>query len=92
MAIECWLTLVTSRYPYVSHLILNAGVASFIGIDWNLCIRQLCHSPLDAVTAPIFNTQHQGELSLDGLGWVWQSNLFGHYVLVRQVDPNSSTY
>lgn len=38
---------------------------------------------MNAITAPAFYLQHQGELSIDGLGWVWQSNLFSHYVLVR---------
>jgi 3-keto steroid reductase len=36
-----------------------------------------------AVTAPIYYMQEVGQLSQDGLGWVWHCNVFGHYVLVR---------
>ncbi|KAF5372003.1 hypothetical protein D9615_008107 [Tricholomella constricta] len=76
---------VTSRYPYISRLICNAGVASFSTIDWPACFKQLLKEPMNAVTAPGFYLQHQGELSVDGLGWVWQCNLFGHYVLFRSI-------
>lgn len=71
------------RYPYVSHLLLNAGVASFVGIDWIRCFKQLCSGPINAITVPTFYTQYIGEISADNLGWVWQSNVFGHFVLVR---------
>jgi len=71
------------RFNYVSHLVCNAGVASFKGIDWFACLKQLATNPLAAITAPNFYTQHVGEISADNLGWVWQSNVFGHFVLVR---------
>ncbi|KAG6820227.1 hypothetical protein H0H93_003729 [Arthromyces matolae] len=74
------------RYPYVSHLILNAGVGSFCAIDWIGAFKQLIVEPVNGVTAPKYYTQHSGEISIDGLGWVWQSNLFGHYVLVRHIQ------
>lgn len=47
---------------------------------------------VEAVTAPIFYTQEVGQLSQDGLGWVWQCNVFGHYVLVCVVDPEFILY
>ncbi|KAG6829684.1 hypothetical protein H0H92_003802 [Tricholoma furcatifolium] len=75
---------VTNKYPYISHLIMNAGVASFIAIDWIKAVKQILKEPVNAITAPEFYTQNRGELSVDGLGWVWQSNLFSHYVLVDQ--------
>lgn len=71
------------RYPYVTDLICNAGLASFKGIHWPSCIAQLFTEPINAVTAPRFYTQNQGEMSVDGLGWVWQCNMFAHYSLVR---------
>lgn len=70
------------RYPYVTDLICNAGLASFKGIHWPSCIAQLFTEPINAVTAPRFYTQNQGEMSVDGLGWVWQCNMFAHYSLV----------
>ncbi|TRM68592.1 hypothetical protein BD626DRAFT_482223 [Schizophyllum amplum] len=76
------------RYPYISHLILNAGVASFRSIDYLAVARQLfTRGPLDVVTHPDFNIENVGETSADGLGWVWQCNVFGHYVLARLLEP-----
>ena len=36
-----------------------------------------------ALTTPKFYRENQGELSVDGLGWVWQCNVFAHYCIVR---------
>ncbi|KAJ7499408.1 3-keto sterol reductase [Mycena latifolia] len=84
----------SKQYTYISHLIFNAGVANFTGIDWNVCLRQLARNFLNTITKPEFNLQSVGEVSVDGFGWVWQSNLFGHYALFRALEPllNSTSY
>ncbi|KAJ1308929.1 hypothetical protein OPQ81_004614 [Rhizoctonia solani] len=74
---------VRKRFPYITHLILNAGVGDFIGINWPLAIWEVCTRFKTAVTAPGFKMQGTGKTSEDGLGWVWQCNVFGHFVLVR---------
>lgn len=56
------------------------------GFDWGMCIRQILKEPIKAVTSPLYKLQNTGELSADGLGWAWQSNVFGHYVLVRTMN------
>jgi 3-keto steroid reductase len=63
-------------------MICSAGVAPFIGIAWFTMIKQLLTDFFAAVTYPVYNLQRPGILSDDGLGWVWQCNVFGHYVLV----------
>jgi 3-keto steroid reductase len=68
--------------PYISHLVCNAGVASFKCINWVGCISQLIRNPVNAVLRPEYNVQYVGEVSPDNLGLVWQSNVFSHYVLV----------
>ncbi|KAJ7283303.1 hypothetical protein C8J57DRAFT_1120742 [Mycena rebaudengoi] len=78
---------ISKRHTYVSHLIFNAGVIDFIRIDWLLCLKQLCMDMMGALTHPEFNVQNSGEVTADGLGWVWQSNLFGHFVLFRALEP-----
>ncbi|KAJ7087287.1 hypothetical protein B0H15DRAFT_909161 [Mycena belliarum] len=85
---------IAKRHTYISHLIFNAGVANFTGIDWPACMRQLATSVLDAITRPRYNLQSVGEVSVDGFGWIWQSNVFGHYVLFRELEPllKCSTY
>ena len=79
---EPTLNSITVRYPYVSHLICNAGVINFKNIDWVSCLTQLAREPVQAVTAPEYYRQYVGEKSVDGFGWVWQCNVFGHYCLV----------
>lgn len=76
------------RYPYVSHLVCNAGVAPFSGISWTLYLQQFWRdmlelNPLGVMTDPTYNVQRRGVMSDDGLGWTWQCNVFGHYILVR---------
>jgi hypothetical protein len=75
-------TIICSRYPYVSHLICNAGVGSFTGINWPKAIWQICTDFMQAVTSPSYFFHTVGDLSVDGLGLIWQCNLFGHFCLV----------
>ncbi|KAG8762570.1 UDP-glucuronic acid decarboxylase 1 [Ceratobasidium sp. 423] len=74
---------VRKRFPYITHLILNAGIGDFVGINWPLAIWEICTRFKTAVTAPGFKIQGTGKMSEDGLGWVWQCNIFGHFVLAR---------
>ncbi len=80
LCIKC--RLLICRVPYITHLVFNAGVASFKSIDYWAYFKQLFTSPLASITAPVYYKQHKGEISSDNLGWVWQSNVFGHFVLV----------
>uniref|UniRef100_D8PLY1 3-keto sterol reductase n=1 Tax=Schizophyllum commune (strain H4-8 / FGSC 9210) TaxID=578458 RepID=D8PLY1_SCHCM len=76
------------RYLYISHLVFNAGGASFVRIDYSRVVKQLfTRGLLDLVTHPDFNVENVGETSADGLGWVWQFNVFGHYVLAHLLEP-----
>jgi len=80
--------VIKQKYPYVSHLACNAGVASFDRIDWVKAMKQLVRSPTETATTPKFYTQHTGELSVDGFGWVWQCNVFGHFALFRELEAH----
>ncbi|KAF8211610.1 hypothetical protein K438DRAFT_1664401 [Mycena galopus ATCC 62051] len=77
---------VSKQHSYISHLIFNAGVANFTHIDWIQCLKQVGWNFLDGITRPQFYVQSMGEVTVDGLGWIWQSNLFGHYVLFRTLE------
>ncbi|KAI0052591.1 hypothetical protein FA95DRAFT_1553254 [Auriscalpium vulgare] len=85
-------TLVSQNYPYVSHVFCNAGVANFDRISWPLLFRQIVSDLLGALTNPRFNLQKPGILSEDGFGWVWQCNVFGHFILVRALDTLFGTF
>lgn len=83
---------VTQTYPYVSHLICNAGVVYFTRIDWLLCLKHVAKDFMGAMTTPKFFFQGSGRISGDGLGWLWQCNVFGHYVLFRALEPHLAKY
>lgn len=70
------------RYPYVSHLICNAGCGAFNGINWPVAIKQCLTHPLVGVTVTEYKRQIPGRMSDDGLGYIWQCNVFSHYALV----------
>jgi 3-keto steroid reductase len=73
----------TPRYPYLTHLVLNAGGGPFTGLDWAKVRWELVKNPIIAVTQPSYNIEEKGRMTEDGLGWTWQVNILGHYVLVR---------
>ncbi|OSX57027.1 hypothetical protein POSPLADRAFT_1041828 [Postia placenta MAD-698-R-SB12] len=83
---------VSQKYPYISHLICNAGVAKYSHLDFPKFFRQCFESPTGAIHHPAFNIQKTGTMSTDGLGYVWQCNVFGHYALFRSIQPLLSKY
>ncbi|PWN46334.1 NAD(P)-binding protein [Ceraceosorus guamensis] len=78
---------VTQRYGYITHLVLNAGGAAWIGLDWPLAVWQVLTSLHVAVTLPKYKLQRSGDRSSDGYGWVWQANVGAHYVVTRALLP-----
>ncbi|THV00555.1 3-keto sterol reductase [Dendrothele bispora CBS 962.96] len=82
-SIQAFAEELKANYPYISHLICNAGVAPLTGIEWVTLFKQFAVSPMDAITAPKYYKQDWGERSLDGYGWVWQCNVFGHYYMYK---------
>ncbi|KZT66193.1 hypothetical protein DAEQUDRAFT_695988 [Daedalea quercina L-15889] len=80
------------KYPYISHIICNAGLATYSHLDFLVFFKQCYDSPLKAVKHPMFNIQKVGVLSSDNLGMVWQCNIFGHYVLFRSLQPLLSAW
>jgi len=54
------------RYPYISHLICNAGIVGFSHMDWFRCIKQMPTDPMMAVNSPTYYPQHQGQMTKDG--------------------------
>lgn len=45
-------------------------------------MKQFFAQPLVSVTVTEYKRQVSGRMSDDGLGYVWQCNVFSHYVLV----------
>lgn len=77
---------VKSKVPYLTHIILNAGGAAWLGIDWLGATWEILTNLHKAVTIPSYKLQRSGDKSQDGFGWVWQINAGGHYVLTKQLE------
>lgn len=79
--------LITDKVPYLTHIILNAGGAAWIGVNWLWATWEILTSLHKAVTFPSYKLQRAGDKSDDGYGWVWQTNVGSHYVLVQALEP-----
>ena len=78
---------VSPRYEYISHLIFNAGTATYSHFAIPGFVLDLLTTPILGLTFPRRNIQVNGVLSKDNLGYAWQCNVFGHYMLVSPKDP-----
>ncbi|KAI0776581.1 hypothetical protein BD413DRAFT_644898 [Trametes elegans] len=78
---------VSQKYEFISHLIFNAGAVTYSHFDILGFIYDLLTHPIHAVEHPRRNIQNNGVYTKDGLGYTWQCNVFGHYVLYRSVQP-----
>lgn len=81
----CAILALTSSYPYLTHLILNAGGARFTGINWLLATWSILTNLHKAVTRPTYKLQRAGDRSEDGYGWVWQLNAGAHYLMCKEL-------
>lgn len=81
------LFLPSSRHPYLTHLILNAGGAAWVGLDFFKATIMMLTSFLRALTYPSFKIQRSGDLSQDGIGWVWSINVGGSWMLTQALLP-----
>jgi 3-keto steroid reductase len=71
------------RYPYLTTLVLNAGMGAFLGLNWTLAARQFFTDPVGCVSEPDYIVQEKGKLSADGeRGGVWGVNVLSTYILV----------
>ena len=69
---------------------LNAGAGPFVGLDIPALIIALLTRPYQALTYPTYILERKGLMTDDGIGWTWQCNVFGHYVLVRRIHHATS--
>ncbi|AGO13931.1 AaceriAGR068Wp [[Ashbya] aceris (nom. inval.)] len=75
------------RYDAIHYFYANAAQGVYSGIDWIGATKAVLRDPLDAVTNPAYKIQRVGVKSKDGLGLVFQANVFGPYYLIRRIIP-----
>ncbi|KAK9463874.1 uncharacterized protein V1516DRAFT_668922 [Lipomyces oligophaga] len=78
--------LLKERYSHIDYLFLNAGGGDFKGLDWIKSTKQVLTDPVGAMTLPDFKLEGVGKKSFDGVGWVFQINVFANYVLMHRLQ------
>lgn len=80
----------SKKYEAINYFFVNAAQGVYDGIDWISAVKDVLRDPLDAVTNPQYKIQKVGVKSRDGLGLVFQSNVFGPYYLIQKLVPQLS--
>lgn len=77
----------SNRYKKIHYFFVNAAQGVYEGIDWWGATKEVLTSPLEAVTNPTYKKQQVGIKSKDGMGLVFQANVFGPYYLIQKILP-----
>ncbi|SCU87149.1 LAFA_0E05028g1_1 [Lachancea sp. 'fantastica'] len=75
------------QYEEIHYFFVNAAQGVYQGIDWMGAVKEVLKNPIDAVTNPTYKMQRIGVKSADGLGLVFQANVFGPYYLIQKLLP-----
>jgi 3-keto steroid reductase len=76
------------RGRIIDWLIFNAGVAEVVALNWVTVFEQLVTDPILLFTLPRYLIERVGSKTDDGIGLVFQANVFGHYYMVH--SPSTS--
>lgn len=72
------------KFPRIDYLFINAAQGCYSGIDWMAACKAIASNLLDAVTFPTYKIQRVGVKSADGLGLIFQGNVFGPYYFIHK--------
>lgn len=74
------------KFTHIDYIFINAAQGSYSGIDWVGAFKSVATNLIDAVTFPTYKIQRVGLKSADGLGLVFQGNVFGPYYLIHKIS------
>ncbi|ORX95111.1 3-keto-steroid reductase [Basidiobolus meristosporus CBS 931.73] len=74
------------RFDRLDCLYCNAGIMPTERFDLKAGLQQLFTTPKDFFRRPACVVQPVGAKSKDGLGLVFSTNVFGHYLLIREIE------
>ncbi|KAG2219690.1 hypothetical protein INT45_001862 [Circinella minor] len=77
---------IKNSYSQVDYLFCNGGILSTSGINWSQVIWQFLESPVGFLERSDATIQIVGELNADGMGNVFAANVFGHYIMGREIE------
>lgn len=75
------------KFSHVDHLFINAAQGCYSGINWFKAFQSIFCNLLDAVTYPTYKIQMVGAKSKDGMGLIFQGNVFGPYYFIHKIKP-----
>ncbi|ODV87658.1 hypothetical protein CANARDRAFT_4981 [[Candida] arabinofermentans NRRL YB-2248] len=73
------------NYTKIDYLFINAAQGVYAGIDWIQATKENLTNPVKACTYPTYKIQKIGVKSKDGMGLVFQANVFGPYYLIESI-------
>lgn len=73
------------KYQHIDYLFVNAAQSVNAGIDWIEATKSVLTNVIESVTFPKFKLQRVGVKSDDGMGLVFQGNVFGPYYFVHKI-------
>lgn len=73
------------RYRHIDYLFVNAAQGVYGGIDWIGATKEILTDPIEGVTHPTYKIQKVGVKSSDGMGLVFQANVFGPYYFIHRI-------
>lgn len=73
------------RLAKIDYIFLNACLALYDGIDWSQACVQTLQNPVEAFTYARYKKQRRVKPTGDGMGSVFQANVFAPWYLVRRL-------
>ncbi|KAI9491457.1 hypothetical protein BDB00DRAFT_833093 [Zychaea mexicana] len=77
---------VKDSYSHIDYIFCNAGILSTSGINWSQVVWQFLASPVGFMERSDATVQIVGEINADGMGNVFAANVFGHYIMARELE------
>ncbi|KAI9318127.1 hypothetical protein BX666DRAFT_1935026 [Dichotomocladium elegans] len=75
------------KYNHIDFLFCNAGIMPTIGINWAEIVLLFFKDPVGLVEKADATIQPRGLVNDDGMGTVFAANVFGHYIMSRELEP-----
>ncbi|KAL1929449.1 hypothetical protein VTP01DRAFT_1587 [Rhizomucor pusillus] len=77
---------ILEKYQYINFLFCNAGILSALGIRWKDVFWLFLKDPVGLMERSDVTLQATGEINEDGIGSVFAANVFGHYIMARELE------
>ncbi|CAH6722946.1 3-keto-steroid reductase [[Candida] jaroonii] len=78
---------INKKYHHLDFLFINSAQTAYLGVDFWFAIKDIIRDPIFAVTEGQMKIQKAGLKSGDGMGLLFQGNVFGPYYLIHKLKP-----